>query len=118
MFSNAQEIYNQASSGNYHFNASGLKDQGNVLNRVGQGFMFTNYLGYGTNSNGFNLINDKSPFQYTVKPSSVSNIFNNRGYQFYRSVGGLGSGIYSPPTAPNPPTPTGSGGNGIGSGNR
>lgn len=122
MFSNAQENYNIASSGNYHFDASGFRKQGSVLDRAGQGFMFTNYLGYGTSSSGFNLNDTPSPFQYTVKPSSVASIFNNIRYGFYRSVGGLGSVIYTPPTAPERPTPSvsgsGSGEGGIGSGNR
>lgn len=106
MFSNAQETYNIGVSGNYFFDASGLRSQGSVLNREGLGFIFTNYLGHQTsNSNSnFNLNDTPTPFQYIVRPSSVSNIFNNGIYSFYRNINAIASGVYVYPQQPNPPT--------------
>ena len=106
MFSNAQEIYNIGASGNYFFDASGLRRQGSVLNRVGVGFMFTDYTGYVSSSSGFNLNPSPTPFQYIVQPSSVASIFNTGRYRYYTSIPSLGSGLYNYPSAPMPPTPS------------
>ena len=105
MFSNAQEVYNIGTSGNYSFDVSGLRNQGSVLNRVGLGFMFTDYAGYGSSSSGFNLNPSPTPFQYIVQPSSVASIFNGGRYKYYTNVPSLGSGLYNYPLAPPPPTP-------------
>ncbi|NBP01321.1 MAG: hypothetical protein EBU90_14490 [Proteobacteria bacterium] len=113
MFSNASILYEQASSGNYQFNASGFRREGSVLNRSGQNFMFTNFSSQPSNS-GFNLSDKKEPFQYIVKPSSVSSIFNGVRYKYYTTVPSLGSGIYTYPTTPVPPSfpaTSGEGGN-------
>ena len=104
MFSNAQEVYNIGTSGNYFFDVSGLRNQGSVLNRVGLGFMFTDYTGYGSSSSGFNLNPSPTPFQYIVQPSSVGSIFNGGRYKYYTTVPSLGSGIYTYPTTPVPPS--------------
>jgi len=110
MFSNAQELYNQASSGNYQFDASGFRRQGSVLNRSGQNFMFTNFSSQPSNS-GFNLSDQEAPFQYIVKYSSVSNIFNSGIYRVYTTLKGIGSGVYTYPSAPASPSAAPSGNN-------
>ena len=104
MFSNAQEVYNIGTSGNYFFDVSGLRNQGSVLNRVGLGFMFTDYTGYGSSSSSFNLNPSPTPFQYIVQHSSVASIFNGGRYKYYTTVPSLGSGIYTHPPTPVPPS--------------
>jgi hypothetical protein len=104
MFSNARTLYEQASSGNYQFDASGFRRQGSVLNRVGQNFMFTSPSQ--SSNSGFNLMDQvATPFEYIVKPSSVSNIFNSGIYRYKTPVNSIGSGTYVYPTEPNRSTP-------------
>lgn len=105
MFSNAQKLYDEASSGNLHFDASGFRRQGSVLNRVGESFMFTN--SFASNAGGFNLNNAAQPFQYKVQYSGVSNIFNASIYRYYYTVNSIGIGVYTYPEEPSrsaPPT--------------
>jgi hypothetical protein len=103
MFSNAEELYDGASSGNLHFDASGFRNQGNVLNRVGQDFMFTNSFAASVRS--FNLSDAAPPFQYRVQYPGVSNIFNSGIYRYKTPVNSIGSGTYVYPTEPDRSTP-------------
>jgi hypothetical protein len=105
-FSNSETVYDQAASGKFYFDASGFKDQGRVLSRSGESFMFTNSFA-ANSTNGFNLSDATPPFQYKVEYSGVSNTFNSNISEIYRykmPVKSIGSGVYVYPLAPSPPS--------------
>lgn len=101
-FSNSRKSYSEASSGNLQFDISGFKNQGNVLARSGESFMFTNSFAT-TSAGGFNLNDTAEPFRYQVKYSGVSDIFNSSIYKYKIAVSGIASGVYDYPLAPTSP---------------
>jgi hypothetical protein len=103
MFSNAQKLYNEAASGNLHFDVSGFRKQGSVLARSGESFMFTNSFAAST-AGGFTLSGTAQPFKYQVQYSGVSSIFNSGIYRYYSTINSIDSGVYIYPLAPSPPS--------------
>jgi hypothetical protein len=102
-FSNSEKVYDQAASGKFYFDASGFKNQGSVLARSGESFMFTNSFAANA-AGGFNLRDATPPFQYKVQYSGVSDIFNSVIYRYRTPVQGIASGVYVYPPAPSPPS--------------